>query len=52
MASACYIADRIAMVYEGRLIAVDTVARFKRSMDPRVRAFMASLEFKEKGERL
>lgn len=39
MGSACRIADRIAMVYEGELIAVDTTDRFKKINDPRVRAF-------------
>ncbi len=39
MASACRIADRIAMVYEGELIAVDTVERFQKLQDPRVQAF-------------
>ena len=50
MASACHIADRIAMVYEGELIAVDTVPRFKANPDPRIRAFMASTDLKGKGE--
>lgn len=40
MVSACHIADRIAMVYEGELIAVDTVERFRRLHDPRIQAFM------------
>lgn len=40
MVSACHIADRIAMVYEGELIAVDTVERFRRLQDPRIQAFM------------
>ena len=44
MASACRIADRIAMVYEGELIAVDTVANFKTIKDERVQAFFHTLQ--------
>ena len=43
MASACRIADRIAMVYEGDLIAVDTVPRFQQIQDERVQAFFKTL---------
>lgn len=43
MASACRIADRIAMVYEGELIAVDTVENFKNIKDERVQAFFHTL---------
>jgi len=43
MASACRIADRIAMVYEGELIAVDTVQKFKEIQDERVQAFFRTL---------
>lgn len=43
MASACRISDRIAMIYDGDLIAVDTVERFKKIQDPRVRAFFRTL---------
>lgn len=50
MASACRIADRIAMVYEGDLIAVDTVARFQQIEDERVQAFFKILHT-EKAER-
>ena len=39
MVSACRIADRIAMIYEGELIAVDTPEKFKRIQDERVKAF-------------
>ena len=48
MASACRIADRIAMIYEGELIAVDTVERFKNIQDERVRAFFRTLSTAEK----
>ncbi len=50
MASACRIADRIAMIYEGELIAVDTVERFQRIEDERVQAFFKTLHT-EKTER-
>ena len=43
MVSACRIADRIAMIYDGSLIAVDTVERFKQIKDDRVQAFFHSL---------
>ncbi len=47
MASACHIADRIAMIYEGRLIAIDTVKNFRKLPDPRVQAFMRSMYAEE-----
>jgi len=50
MASACRIADRIAMIYEGELIAVDTVERFQQIEDERVQAFFKTLHT-EKSER-
>ena len=43
MASACRISDRIAMIYEGELIAIDIVERFKKIEDPRVQAFFRTL---------
>ncbi len=43
MASACRIADRIAMVYAGELIAVAPVEEFKQIKDERVQAFFHSL---------
>ena len=43
MASACRIADRIAMVYQGELIALDTVENFRKIPDPRVQEFFKSL---------
>ena len=39
MVSASHIADRIAMIYDGKLIAVDTVDRFQKIRDERVQAF-------------
>ena len=51
MASACRIADRIAMLHKGSLIALDTVEGFRKLKDPRVRAFFraAGTEEKEAG---
>lgn len=49
MASACYIADRIAMFAGGELIALDTVERFKQMKDPRVRAFFRAMDTEGKG---
>ena len=49
MASACYIADRIAMLAGGELIALDTVERFKQMKDPRVRAFFRAMDTEGKG---
>ena len=43
MVSACRIANRIAMVYNGDLIAVDTVENFKKLEDPRVKEFFRVL---------
>lgn len=43
MGSAIKIADRIAMIHEGELIAVDTVNNFRRINEPRVRAFLRDL---------
>ena len=42
-ASASRIADRIAMIYDGELIAVDTAARFQDIADERVQAFFRTL---------
>lgn len=44
MVSACHIADRIAMIYEGGLIAIDTVENFKKLQDERVQAFMGYMK--------
>ena len=43
MVSACRIADRIAMIYEGELIAVDSVEKFKKIQDPRVKEFFRQI---------
>jgi len=42
MVSACRIADRIAMLYEGDLLAVATVPEFRKLKDPRIQAFLQS----------
>jgi len=47
MGSAVKIADRIAMIHEGELIAVDQVDRFRRINEPRVRAFLRDLYINE-----
>lgn len=44
MVSACHVADRIAMIYEGELIAIDTVENFKKLQDERVQAFMGYMK--------
>ena len=43
MVSASRIADRIAMIYDGALIAVDTAERFQDIDDERVQAFFRTL---------
>ena len=49
MASAYHIADRIAMIYEGEIIALGTVKEIKKSKDPRVTAFLHGI-YMEKEE--
>ena len=44
MDSAFHIADRIAMIYEGEIIAVGTVEEIKKSMDPRVNQFICGMK--------
>ena len=44
MASACRISNRIAMVYQGELIAVDTVEKFRQIQDIRVQEFFKVLK--------
>ena len=44
MVSACRIANRIAMVYNGNLIAVDTPDNFKKIQDERVKAFFRIID--------
>jgi phospholipid/cholesterol/gamma-HCH transport system ATP-binding protein len=40
MQSAFRIADRVAMLYQGRLIAVDKKEQFARHAHPRIRQFL------------
>ena len=49
MRSAFYIADRIAMLYEGELIALDTVEKIKQSKDPRLLEFFAGMNTGNEG---
>jgi osmoprotectant transport system ATP-binding protein len=46
MAEACALADQIAVLHEGELIACDTPARVKASADPRVQALMGTVRLK------
>lgn len=47
MTSACYIADRIAMLYQGELIAVEPTDIFRRLKDERVKAFLREMHIEE-----
>ena len=47
MVSASRIADRIAMIYDGTLIAVDTPERFQEIDDARVQAFFRTLHHRK-----
>ena len=40
METACLVADRIAMLYEGEIIAMEETETFRRLRDPRVREFL------------
>ena len=42
MESACLVANRIAMLYEGEIIAMEKTEDFRRLKDPRVREFLGS----------
>ena len=44
MVSACRIADKIAMVYNGELIAVDTPEKFKKIQDDRIKEFFRIID--------
>lgn len=50
MESACLVGDRIAMVYEGEIIAHEPVEKFRRLKDPRVREFLRGLALEEEAE--
>lgn len=47
MESAYFAADRIAMLYKGKIVQVGTPDEIKRSRNPIVRAFVNGLELKE-----
>lgn len=47
MASAYYAADRIAMLYKGKIVQLGTVEEIKNSQDPVVKAFINGQEWKE-----
>lgn len=47
MESAYVAADRIAMLYKGKLAAIGTVEEIKQSNNPVVRAFVEGIEYKE-----
>ena len=47
MASACRISNRIAMVYQGELIALDTVKNFRQIQDQRVQEFFKTLNLEQ-----
>ncbi|MBQ9377192.1 MAG: ABC transporter ATP-binding protein [Schwartzia sp.] len=51
MESACLVADRIAMLYEGEIVAMEKPNVFRRMKDPRVREFLGSfaIEAEEDG---
>lgn len=51
MESAFHIADRIAMIHEGQMIAIDQAAQIKHSTDPRVIQFIHGAQSLGKGER-
>lgn len=50
MESAFYAADRIALLYDGKLVAIDTPERIRNSDNPIVRAFVTGQEIE--GERV
>jgi phospholipid/cholesterol/gamma-HCH transport system ATP-binding protein len=50
LASAYMITDRMAMVGEGRIIAVDSTSRFRRNYDPTVREFLTAMNIKPRSE--
>ena len=49
MESAYVAADRIAMLYKGKIAAIGTVEEIQNSKNPIVRAFIEGREFKEEG---
>ena len=49
MVSACTISDRIAMIYEGEMIAVATPEAIMNSTDPRIKKFVHYRDFSKGG---
>ena len=47
MESACLVADRIAMLYQGEIIAMEKPEDFRRLKDPRIREFLGSFAIEE-----
>lgn len=47
MQSAFYAADRVAMLYEGHIVAIGTAEEMKKSTNPIVKAFIEGREIKE-----
>lgn len=47
MQSAFYAADRVAMIYEGHIVAIGTAEEMKNSTNPIVKAFIEGREIKE-----
>lgn len=47
MTSACHVADRIAMLYQGEMIAVEPTDKFRRNKDERIRAFLRDMHIEE-----
>lgn len=50
LASAYLVSDRMAMISEGGIIAVDTTPRFRRSDNPIVRDFLSAMNIKPRSE--
>ncbi len=50
MKSAFYIADRIAMIYEGEMIAIGTPDEIRKSTDSRVQEFINVSEIRKRGK--
>ena len=47
MQSAFYAADRVAMLYKGRIVAIGTAEEMQQSTNPIVKAFIEGREIKE-----
>lgn len=47
MTSACHVADRIAMLYDGEMIALEKTDKFRRLNDPRIKSFLRNMHIEE-----